>query len=112
MRNPAYIRGAGADGGFKPSPSDLPWRNSYSPRAFGSTVGFGLQRSAVIPPVVELLWSASNVESSEEQLKAEPLPARACCIGWRNDIPPVGGAIRLQTRLLTSLNRMKVLKYA
>jgi len=48
--------------------------------------------------------------SSDEQLKAEPAPARACWIGWRNDMPPVGGAMRLHTRLLTSLKRMKVLK--
>ena len=74
--------------------------------AVAVAVGCGLGAAAV----VELAWSALKVASSEEQLKAEPLPAKACCIGCRNDIPPVGGAMRLQTRLLTSLKRMKVLK--
>ena len=58
----------------------------------------------------DVAWMALKVASSEEQLKAEPAPARACWIGWRNDIPPVGGAMRSQTRLLTSLKRMNVLK--
>ncbi len=69
-------------------------------------VGAGVDATAGVGPP----WSALNADSSEEQLKAEPAPASACCIGWRNDIPPVGGAMRLHTRLLTSLKRMKVLK--
>ena len=77
--------------------------------AVGDADAAGVERGGAAG-VADVVCSALNDASSEEQLKAEPVPARACWIGWRNDIPPVGGAMRLQTRLLTSLKRMKVLK--
>ncbi len=74
----------------------------------GDVAAAGVEAGGVA--AVALDCSALKVDSSEEQLKAEPAPASACCSGSRYDIPPVGGAIRLQTRLLTSVKRMNVLK--
>lgn len=86
------------------------------PACVAAAVGDGLDcaagagAAADVAGAADVVCSTLNDASSEEQLKAEPAPARACWIGCRNDIPPVGGAMRLHTRLFTSLKRMKVLK--